>query len=317
MTPLEAAWEAVLAAPDDDRALQVLADALMETGDPHGELIRLQLSGDEEGAREHIVRHAAELLGEDTYLQLWSPRFSRGFVEDVHVATAAELDAVTARPIGRLLRHVHVRAGMMEPVQRIVSVLARGPRTITSLGFETDAGAEEPGPGTLELAPLTSRLTSLETMSLGSWPLRFEGAASPSLHKLTISLREPVTGLGEARFPGLESLALDLPFRRLDFPLALLGGQVAPKLKTLTISGALWPQQLSDLSVSALLRGLTELEIHAEPQTGWYPALIGTIDSFAQLERLTLVADRHHPEWVQAVRAALPQVIIHEPQLRL
>jgi hypothetical protein len=154
-------------------------------------------------------------------------------------------------------------------------------------------------------------------MALGSWPLRFKGAASTSLRRLIISLREPVTGLGEARFPRLESLALDLPFRRLDFPLALLGGEVAPKLKTLTISGALWPQQLNDLSMSALLRGLTGLEIHAEPETGWYPALLETIDSFAHLERLSLVADRHHPEWVQAVKAALPQVIIREPQLRL
>lgn len=310
MTPLDAAWDAVLSSPDDDQALLVLADALMERGDPHGELIRLQLTGDE-AAAEHIATHATELLGDESYLDLWSPQFSRGFLEQVHVAMAAELEVVIARPIGRLLRHVHVRAGMMEPIQRIVGVLAHGPRTIASLGFETG------GPGTLEVAPLTSRLTSLETMSLGSWPLRFEGAASASLRKLTISLRDPVTGLGEARFPRLQSLALDLPFRRLDFPLALLAGEVAPKLKTLTISGALWPQQLSDLSVSALQRGLTALEIHAEPETGWYPALLGTIDSFAHLERLSLVADRHHPEWVRTVKAALPQVIIREPQLRL
>ena len=36
MTPLEAAWEAVLERPDDDRALHVLGDALLEIGDPLG-----------------------------------------------------------------------------------------------------------------------------------------------------------------------------------------------------------------------------------------------------------------------------------------
>ena len=126
-----------------------------------------------------------------------------------------------------------------------------------------------------------------------------------------------MSGLGEARFPGLERLTLDLPFRRLDFPLALLGGEVAPKLKSLTISGALWPQQLSDLAVSALLRGLSELRVFAEAETGWYPTLLETIDSFAHLDVIELTGDRHHPEWVAAVKAALPRVSIRDPQLRL
>ncbi|MDP1823918.1 MAG: hypothetical protein Q8L48_11775 [Archangium sp.] len=200
---------------------------------------------------------------------------------------------------------------MTEPVQRIVKVLARGPQTIRSLGFETG------GPGTLEVAPITSRLTSLETLSLGAWPLRFEGALSASLRHLIINLREPVSGLGEARFPGLEKLALELPFRRLEVPPALLGGEVAASLKSLTLSGALWPQQLGELSASALLRGLSELTIWAGAETGWYAALLESIDSFAHLDRISLLADRHHPEWVEAVKTALPQANIRGPQLRL
>ena len=100
-------------------------------------------------------------------------------------------------------------------------------------------------------------------------------------------------------------------------PLALLAGEVAPRLESLTITGALWPQQLSDLSVSALLRGLDRLELTAEAETGWYTTLLETIEAWAHLEHLVLTADRHHPEWVQAVKAALPQAVVRDPRLRL
>lgn len=126
-----------------------------------------------------------------------------------------------------------------------------------------------------------------------------------------------MSGLGEARFPGLRTLGLELPFRRLDLPAPLLAGEVAPALESLSISGALWPQQLTGLARSPLLRGLRRLELTAEAETGWYPALLETLDSFAHLEELVLIADRHHPEWVAAVRAALPRAQIRDARLRL
>ena len=317
MTPLEAAWEAVLESPDDDRALQVLTDALMERGDPHGELIRLQLAGDEEGAHTHLATYAAELLGHPMHLTTWRPRFSRGFISSVVIAEARELEAVIGRPVGRLLRQLEVSPLAIEPIERIVEVLAqRGPRTLSSLRFGSAPGSSHPS-GELELAPLTARLHSLTHLVLGSWALRFDGTSSRSLRSLSINLQNPARGLEDARFPHLEVLSLELPFRRLDLPLSLLGGEVAPSLKSLSITGALWPQQLGDLSVSALLRGLTRLEIAAEAETGWYTTLIETIDSYSHLERLDLVADRHHPEWVQAVKQALPQATVREPRLRL
>ncbi|MDP2273282.1 MAG: hypothetical protein Q8N23_37050 [Archangium sp.] len=311
MKPLEAAWEAVLGSPDDDGALQVLSDALMERGDPHGELIRLQLASDEDGAHQHLATHAAELLGDPLHLTTWLPRFTRGFLSSVVVAEVRELEAVIDRPVGRLLRQLEVNPLTIEPIVEVLS--QRGPRTISSLRF----GSASQLPGVLEVAPVTARLSALQHLVLGSWALRFDGASSRSLRTLSINLQNPARGLDEARFPRLEALALELPFRRLDLPLALLAGDVAPSLQSLSITGALWPQQLSDLSVSALLRGLKRLEIAAEAETGWYTTLIETIDSFAHLERLELVADRHHPEWVQAVKAALPQATIREPRLRL
>ena len=177
MTPLAAAWEAVLGAPDDDQALLVLADALMERGDPHGELIRLQLAGDEEGALRHIATHAAQLLGDALHLASWSPRFDRGFLQEVRLATASDFEAVIARPIGRLLRQISItplsiNPLMVEPIERLVGGLAaRAPRTLHSLRFGS-SGLTPGHPGELEIAPLTSRLTSLTTLTLASWALR-------------------------------------------------------------------------------------------------------------------------------------------------
>lgn len=325
MTPREAAWEAVLGAPDDDRALQVLADALMEVGDPQGELIRLQLAGHD--PHEHLAQHAAALLGDPLRLTTWSPEFARGFISTVQLAAAAELEAVIARPIGKLLRKVDISPLTTEPIAKLVDVLAaRGPQTISSVWFgrggltpwaPPEVRVDVDHPGAVQVAPLVARLTSLKELMLGSWAVRFDGARSESLCSLDLNLQSPVGGLGEARFPALRELTLELPFRRLDFPLALLAGEVAPQLRTLTLTGALWPQQFSDLSVSALLRGLTTLRVVAEAETGWYATLLETLDSWAHLEELVLTADRHHPEWVEAVKAALPQARIRTPLLRL
>src|ERR1043165_6117004 len=77
----------VYAAPDDDGPRLVYADALLERGDPRGELIALQIArargpiSDEARARE------AELLADDARCAGWaqplsavgSCRFERGF----------------------------------------------------------------------------------------------------------------------------------------------------------------------------------------------------------------------------------------------
>lgn len=325
MTPLDAAWEAVLVAPDDDRALLVLADALMEVGDPHGELIRLQLSGADD--EPHLTQHAEALFGDPIRLATWSPRFARGFLTEVSIGVSSELEAVLARPIGRLLRKVDISALTMEPIDQLGELLAtRGPKTLGALWFgrgglspwaPPEVTLDVEHPGLLKVAALTARLPSLTELVLSSWAVAFEGASSQSLRSLELNLQPPVSGLGEARFPGLRSLGLELPFRRLDLPAPLLAGEVAPALESLSLSGALWPQQLTELSRSVLLRGLRRLELTAEAETGWYPTLLETLDSFAHLEELVLIADRHHPEWVAAVKAALPRAQIRDPRLRL
>ncbi len=312
MDPVDAAWKAVLASPDDDRALRVLADALMERGDPHGELIAFQLSGDEAGSNAHLAIHEQSLLGTQG-LAAWSARFARGFLSSIRLETASDFEALAKRPVARLLREVRISQQSMlgtvvDPIERLVEVLAaHGPRTITALKIGSEA--PELVEGELAVAPLTNHFTSLDSLEL-SWAANFEGAASTSLRYLRLNLAHPIGRLGAARFPSLTSLELELPYRVLPLPSQLLAGLVSPKLETLVLRGTVWPQLLHELASSTLLRSLRRLEISAGSETAWYPALIETASSFAHLEHLGLAADRNHPEWISAVKTALPQARI-------
>lgn len=57
-------WDAVRDRPDDDGARAVLADALLEAGDPQGELIAVQLAIARGGASEAVREREGELLAQ-------------------------------------------------------------------------------------------------------------------------------------------------------------------------------------------------------------------------------------------------------------
>ncbi len=61
--PLEA-WSAALTPASDDAPWLVYADSLLAQGDPRGELIGLQLRGDEKQAKSLLRKHDEALLGE-------------------------------------------------------------------------------------------------------------------------------------------------------------------------------------------------------------------------------------------------------------
>jgi uncharacterized protein (TIGR02996 family) len=81
--------------PDDDEIRQVLADALLERGDPRGEFIMLQLSdGDPKRVRELLAEHAVEWLGPLAPLvrsrEDWRHyRFARGFPVAIRLVGAS------------------------------------------------------------------------------------------------------------------------------------------------------------------------------------------------------------------------------------
>jgi len=98
--------DAIIAAPDDDATRRVYGDALLDDGDPLGELIHLQLdlaghelAYDDRMARrererellaEHVERWAAPIIALVPTPKRWgpvvpSPRFRRGLVDEVSI----------------------------------------------------------------------------------------------------------------------------------------------------------------------------------------------------------------------------------------
>jgi uncharacterized protein (TIGR02996 family) len=81
----------VYAHPDDDGPRQVLADFLQERGDPRGELIALQLSGNNDKRVDELLeQHGKRWLAPLLRVLAWSPgaratRFARGFLSVAHV----------------------------------------------------------------------------------------------------------------------------------------------------------------------------------------------------------------------------------------
>jgi uncharacterized protein (TIGR02996 family) len=93
---MEALWARVYAQPDDEEARRVLADALLERGDPRGELIAVQcrLAGIDEDERDAALKALAQreraLLDQHGagWVHGWPfellPHFVRGFPERQH-----------------------------------------------------------------------------------------------------------------------------------------------------------------------------------------------------------------------------------------
>ncbi len=91
---LEALLGAIYDAPDDDAPRLVLADALLERGDPRGELIALQLRGDRHSdklstkrEKELLDTHGKQWLGELAPVVMAGYTFARGFLAECRIDT--------------------------------------------------------------------------------------------------------------------------------------------------------------------------------------------------------------------------------------
>ena len=305
MTPLEAAWQAVLAQPQDDQARRVLADAMIEAGDPHGEFIALQLARtvDPDAIDQHLATNAARLLGAEERLFHWSPRFSRGFITEAGpLASGVELERLLSLPIGRLVERVQLE---IDPTEVVRVVRQSPPVALQELVLRVAAERRDL---VLEVRAILDALPRLQRLLDFHATVDLRGATSEALRALSLLVGAQVLGLGEARLPALETLVLTLPFRRIDLEAPFLEGEVAPRLKSLVLFGALWPSQLQTLAASELLKRLKRLDLMTVTDTGWYPVLIRSANAFSHLEQLSVRPDAHHPEWVTTLRTVLPNV---------
>jgi len=95
---LEALLAAIYEAPDDDAPRFVLADALLERGDPRGELIALQLREMDRDAKKRVKElldlHGKQWLGELAPVVMAGYQFERGFLSECRVDNR-QLDRVT------------------------------------------------------------------------------------------------------------------------------------------------------------------------------------------------------------------------------
>lgn len=313
MIALDAAWEAVQRDSENPQALSVLADALLETGEPLGELIRLQLDGRTEEALTLIGANARRWLGDESRLLRLAPTWRRGFIDSAVVATIEDIEALFASPVARLLRVLTIDHQFADRLTTAFDALCqRGPDALRRVTFGTERHVHFTE-ATVEVAELL-RALALESLDVRSWRADLAAASSQSLLHLALTMEiagEAVAeSLATAHFPSLASAELTLPFERLDLPISLLNGDAAPRVKSLIIRGVLWPEQVHELSVSPLLAGMAHLKLQVASETSWHEALVEASERFGHLRTLEIRGPRSSEEWVSLVKDALPRATI-------
>jgi uncharacterized protein (TIGR02996 family) len=184
---LETLLEAVYAEPASDEARLVYADALMDAGNAHGELIQLQLLPERSPDQIRRVRtlidtHAADWLGPIHKVIASNGEFERGFL------TGATLEARSA---------VSVRAALGDPrwqtVQRVALPSSGVPNVVSVLRHPVCNGITAVVDARSEtLRELGDALPNLETLELVAEPWEW-GMPPPE---------------GEARWAALQSVTL-------------------------------------------------------------------------------------------------------------
>lgn len=290
---IDALYAAVFANPADDGPRHVLADALMEAGDPRGEFISLQLQPrrtqrSERRMEKLLERHRAAFLRGLAPLVMPAPeRWSRGFLSEASVvleglhadvpdlATLERLEVFFSPAAPLELASVHMRS-LREVTMAALSAVpvlfdAPRPLAVESVGLS--------GPGNLALWP--EAMTAL----IG------EARSLPRLTKLTLSASR--AQFDEARWlwrmpvlPRLRVLEFDGSFRGL--PLADLLGVLRdvehpPSAVVFQAVGLTVRTRAADR--------FRALQVEVEPPTGAvvFAAMLDTLPPDA-LDELTVVA---------------------------
>jgi uncharacterized protein (TIGR02996 family) len=307
---------AVIAAnPGDRDAYAVLADHLVEQGDPRGELIALQLAEEHDGklrgrVERHLARHARRLLGplarvlDDIGDSRDGPvRWARGFIREIVLRRGAAedlaltLDELLELPAARLVESIALRCGR-GPVDAIRVLVKRHPTHLREL--ELDGVLADLAPVWRAVPPLRKLVVSPRLAA----PNHERDTTEPAVASPVVRAIAAVPGAA------LQRLDIDLDeVGTLDDLAPLLARTDLPALTHLRLrNSAETPSIVTALAAAPLAAQLEVLDLgqrilhHAD-----YLALIARRAQFPRLRELWV--NTLYPVGGTELAAAFPRIV--------
>ncbi len=290
---LEQAWRALEDEPDDSSRLEVLADLLIEAGARHGELIRVGIEArrrplDEAlAARLHALLEAQEgalrLPGAPLSLQWFD-----GFVRYAQGVGGPQLTRILESTEARRLEWLSWKFDPSMNASAIALTLKGLPRTLHTIDLQATTD-EEPLGSLVGFTETLSMLPRLSTLRVHHLPVPLAPLSTPHLSSLFLRRATAfLEDLSNAQLPSLRTLNLTIDARHGRWPLRLLAAERLPRLVSLTIEGAFLPEDLEDLSTSALLRQLEHLTVSVGAPRALEDVVQLTEDRFSHLKVFNL-----------------------------
>ncbi|MBK7398613.1 MAG: hypothetical protein IPJ34_20525 [Myxococcales bacterium] len=340
MADREALYREILAHDDDVDTQLVLADALIDSGDPRGRLLAVQRAleldpwnADLQRDEVRLIdRHADALLGPlalhryDDGLELtWHRGFVRGAaIDEQHVSSSRLLDELLQIPAVESLSAL--RLGHVLDFEGCRACLVARRPALRRLEYGIDAHGNavfEEG----NLAPLLEVLPTLEAFVGPSGHLgriRLPKVRSFDLRYVSRDL----SALVDAEWPSLESLRLAGRADRYDFvdvrPLLDALGATT-NLRELALLGMeIWDDDWGDptpadplvehLAGSPVLARLRRFELDGRIGTTGVTAILEAAPAFAHLEELVLTVADVDVDLRDRLARVAPRVRLHSPR---
>jgi uncharacterized protein (TIGR02996 family) len=204
---------AIVADPDDTDSYLVLADALIEAGDPRGELILAQHQGIAKRDRELTERFGGEistLAGVPVQLE-WRLGFVWRCSVDLRSALdepVGQLGSALGHPCMQLLHGLVVRCAMHRGPDVIAAIGARTHANLRALALEEELGDWDDGNVDRETAALWPQLPNLESLRLRSERALFDRIEHSRVRRMWLEVA-PFAERFKWNLPALESLDWD------------------------------------------------------------------------------------------------------------
>jgi len=201
---------AIVTDPDDTDSYLVLADALIEAGDPRGELIVAQHQGVAKRDRELTERFGGEistLAGVPVQLE-WRLGFVWRCSVDLRSALdepVGQLGAALGHPCMQLLHGLVVRCAMHRGPDVISAIGARTRPNLRALALDEELGDWDEGRVDRATAALWSQLPNLESLRLRSERALFDRIDHPRVRRMWLEVAPFSEGF-QWNLPALESL---------------------------------------------------------------------------------------------------------------